>query len=70
MVKLSVDVAVTQVTVTETCLLEAPGGTFTVIVVAVLLITCANVPLNIIMLFDAIGSNPVPVIVTIVPTIP
>jgi hypothetical protein len=48
----------------------APTGTVTTKLVAVALVTVADVPLNFTVLFEGVGSKLVPVIVTDVPTTP
>jgi hypothetical protein len=63
-------VAVWPATVTAIVPLVAPGGTVVVMPVDVLAETTATVPLNLTVLLAGVGSKLVPVIVTIVPTIP
>ena len=69
-VKLPELMAVLQPTLTEIVPVVAPGGTVVVMLVAVLPVTTAVVPLNIIMLSTGMALKFVPVIVTVAPIEP
>ena len=69
-IKSVVDVAVSPCTVTAIFPVVAPAGTVTVSCVADAALTVADVPLILTTLSDAVFEKNVPVIVTVVPTLP
>ena len=69
-VKSVVDVAVIPCTVTVIFPVVAPAGTATVSCVADALFTVADVPLILTILSDGVVEKNVPVMVTVVPTLP
>jgi len=62
--------AVCPLTVTLTGPVVAPAGTVTTKLVAVALVTVADVPLNFTVLLDGVGSKLVPLIIIDAPTGP